>query len=325
MLKQPEVYETPLGRLRSLTETIDSRIGGLERASPSDAIVLLNQLDQAQTLYAGLAENGVDLRAEDGRRETIRLTLQRKAGKMLNLLRAEGGLANLRAPLNPGHERWWWYLDEYEAEQRQKDIRNLLRGAIIVAVVVGIVYVLFHTVLRADPIAVAHLRDLQQIQIAIQNNDLNAALQAADNGLVEFPDDGELLLWRGTVLTLLHRDQEAAADFAAARPQYPDDATYLIERSNIRQQAGDLAGALADAQAAVAAAPNSAQAYLALGVANDQLGDVPAAAQAYQTAADLAAQSNDAQLEAMAKVQLAMLLQRGGSLPPPEASPQATP
>ena len=325
MLTRPETHDTPLGQLRALTEKIDSRVGGLEKASPTDAVALLDQLDQAETLYAVLAEASVDLRAEDGRRETIRLTLQRKAGKMLGLLQAKGGLAALRAPLNPAHEHWWWYLDEYVAEQRRKDRRHLLKVAVVIAILLAIAAVLGQTVLRPDPLVVAHMGVLQKIQQRIQDNDPDGALQATDKGLAEFPNDGEILLWRGAVLALMKRDKEAQEAFAAARPQFLTDSEFLTQRASIRQQAGDFDGAYADADAAVNAAPDSAQAYLMLGGAQEMRGNVGAAIQAYQIAADLASNRKNGQMEALAKIRLATLMERGPGPPPLEATPRATP
>jgi hypothetical protein len=78
---------------------------------------------------------------------------------------------------------------------------------------------------------------------------------------------------------------------------------------------------LVDARAAIAIDPNNAQAYLALGSGQEMKGQISDALQSLQTAANLAAASNNTQLEALAKVRLATLMQSAPVFAP---SPQPT-
>jgi len=314
--------ETPLDRLRSLLDKADARIGSLETASPDQALELLRMLDDIESIHADLAAMGVDMRAEDTRLETVRLTLQRKAGLVLRLLRPHGGIAELREKYRASEQRWWWYLDHYEAEQRKRAVRGLMVGVGVIIAIIAFIAILFQTVLRPNPEAVARLNYTQQAQTAVQRGDLNEALHILDQAVTEFPNDGEILIWRGVVLSLLGRQADAQKSFAAARRAYPDEASYLVERSNIRLQAGDADGALADAQAAIVADPTSAQAYLMLGGAQEVKGQYQAALQSYSTAANLAAASNNTQLEAIAKIRMATLMQVAPlALPTPQATP----
>jgi Flp pilus assembly protein TadD len=163
---------------------------------------------------------------------------------------------------------------------------------------------------------------MQKAQTSAQEGKYQEALQSIDAGLAEFPDDGEMLLWQGAILVQLKRQQEAQVAFAAARPTFEDEPSYLIQRSTIRLQAGDFDGGLADSQEAVRIAPDNAQAYLVLGGAYEIRGQATPAIQAYQKSAELAAASKNSQLEAVAKVRLAMLMQ---SAPMFQPSPQPTP
>lgn len=324
MIKVPQSPESgPLDQLRRLIEQADSCLGGLERSSTSDALSLLGMLDQIDSLHSELAEKDVDLRAESTRIETILLTLRRKAGVVLRLLRQRGGIAAVRAPLSPPHERWWWYLDQYVAQQHRQTLRGLARTGVILLVLLAVATLAYRTVLRPDPTVIAHMGYVQDAQRSIDQGDLNAALQATDKGLAQFPDDGEILLWRGTILTLMKRPQEADAAFNAARSAYPDEATYLVNRATVRTQANDIDGAYVDALAATQRAPDSAQAFLVLGGAQELRGERQQAAQSYSTAATLAASKKDSQLEAMAKVRMAMMMQAAPM--PGFPTPQPTP
>lgn len=314
--------DRPLDQLHRLIEQADSRLGSMERSSAADAVALLGMLDGIDTLHTTLTQDGVDLRTDDSRIVTIQLILQRKAGLVLRLLGQRGGIAALRSARAPARQRWWWYLDEYVAEQRKLALRNLARTGIILVVVFAIAALIYQTWFRPDPAVIARMGYTGAAQRAIEEGNLNLALQGIDNGVAEFPDDGEILLWRATILSLLKRPQDAEAAFQAARVAYPDEITYLVTRATVRTQANDIAGAYADALAATKLSPDSAQAFLVLGGAQELSGETQKATQSYSTAASLAAAAKDTQMEAMAKVRLAMLMQSGGSIFP---TPQPTP
>jgi cytochrome c-type biogenesis protein CcmH/NrfG len=315
---------TPFEELRSLLDQADNRIGGLNTGTAGDALQLLRTLDRIETLYDDLLAADVDLRAEESRRETIVLGVQRKAGRVLRLLRSEGGIAAARAKHATDQSQWWWHLDEYVAQQRRKSLRSLATTGVILLVILAIATLLYKTVLAPDPLVIARMNHISDTQRAVESNDLPAALEAIEKGLAEFPADGELLLWRGAVLTRLNRPADAEETFAAARAVYGDEATFLIALSTIRLQVNDIAGAYADAKQATVIAPQNAQAFLALGGAQELRGEVSAASQSYSTAASLAAADGNTQLEAIAKVRMAMLMQTAPMMPNPTA-PQPTP
>jgi Flp pilus assembly protein TadD len=316
------IEQTPLDQLRSLLDKVDARIGALETSSTADAVNLLKMLDQIDVLHADLAAAGVDLRAEETRLETIRLTLQRKAGTLLRLVKPQGGLAGLRERRKVNAGAWWGQLDAYVAEKRRREVRSFLTGVVVLAAILIVAAFVYQRFFAPDPQVIARLNYMQKAQTSAQEGKYQEALQSIDAGLAEFPDDGEMLLWQGAILVQLKRQQEAQVAFAAARPTFEDEPSYLIQRSTIRLQAGDFDGGLADSQEAVRIAPDNAQAYLVLGGAYEIRGQATPAIQAYQKSAELAAASKNSQLEAVAKVRLAMLMQ---SAPMFQPSPQPTP
>lgn len=318
------IGRTPLDELRSLTEQADARVGALERSSSGDAVALLRTLDDIDVVLRALEDAGVEPRAEEGRLETVRLSLQRKVGLFLRLLGPAGGLAKLRAARRPADDAWWWHLDAYQVEAQKRQIRGVLRGFGILAIIFLVGVILFNTVLRPDPVAVARLNYTQQAQSALDRNDLEGALLVMDRAVAEFPDDGEMLIWRGAILMRLGRVAETEAMFAAARTTYEDETAYLVQRSMTRLQALDAPGALADGQQAVAVSPDSAQAHLALGGAQEVSGQLSAALRSYSRAAELAGAQKNSQLEALAKVRLAMLMQAAPAFPQPTPQPQPT-
>jgi tetratricopeptide (TPR) repeat protein len=284
-------------------------------------------LDEMGAIYSSLIAGEVDLRGESTRLETLHLTLQRKAGTLLRLLRPKGGMAALRALRSaPPQESWWWYLDEYVSQQRQRQIRGTVLTLITIAGVLVIAAFIYNRFLSPDPAVIAHMDAVNNAQKAIEQNDLNSALQVLDQAAGQFPNDGEILLWRGAVLTRLNRQQDAQAAFAAARATYASEAEYLVNKAQVRTQAGDVNGGYADAQQAVKVAPDYAQAYLVLGGVQEMMGQTSAAVDSYSTAASLAGAQGNTQLEAIAKIRMAMLMQSAPVFPQSsQPTPQSTP
>ena len=313
----------PLDELRRLIEKADSRLGGLERASAEDALGLLRMFDEMDTLHASLSADDVDLRAEDSRLDTIQLILRRKAGLVLRLLGQKGGIAALRTARAPSHDRWWWYLDEYVAAQRKQTLRSLARTGIVLLILFAVAAAVYQTWFKPDPAVIARMNYTTDAQRAIEAGNLDQALQGIEKGVAQFPNDGEIQIWHGILLTLMKRTQEANAAFQTARQLYPDETAYLIARATVRTQANDIDAANADALAATKLSPNNAQAFLVLGGTQELKGQTQNASQSYSTAADLAAAAKQSELEAMAKVRLAMMLQAAPPVIVP--TPQPTP
>jgi len=306
---------TPLDELRRLLDQAGDRVGGLERSTTSEALKLLRMLDDIDGLYNELEAADVDLRAEEARRETIDLTLKRKANHLLRLLKPEGGIAALRQKQAPPAAGWWWRLDDYVAEQRRKTLRGLVTTLIIAAVVLAAGALVYRTFLQPDPAIIAQMDHVANVERAVDSGDWAGALAAADAGVAEFPDNSELLLWRATALEQLKRSAEAGQAVAVARATFADEVSFLVASSEVRLRAGDADGAYADARKATTIAPDSAYAYLALGAAHQMRGEINAASNAYSSAAGLAAEQKNTELEAVAKVRLAMLLQSAPAFP----------
>ncbi len=306
---RPIEGRTPLDELRRLIDQATDRMGALETGTTADALKLLRLLDDIDELYTELEAADVDLRAEAARRETIELSLRRKAGHVLRLLKPEGGIAAVRHKRQPPASSWWWRLDDYVAEQRRKALRSLATTAVIVAAVVAAGVIIYRLFLQPDPNIIAQMDHIANIERAVESGDLDAALAAADAGVAQFPENSELLLWRAVVLDLQKRNPEAEQAFARARATFSDDATFYTNSSEVRLRANDRDGAYADALKATTIAPDSPYAFLALGAAQELRGELNAASASYTTAASLAAAQNNAQVEAIAKVRLAMLLQ----------------
>jgi tetratricopeptide (TPR) repeat protein len=325
MLNQARSLEGngPLDELRRLIEKTDSRLGGLERASADDALALLRMFDEMDTLHTTLSADDVDLRAENSRLDTIQLILHRKAGLLLRLLGQKGGIAALRKARAPARERWWWYLDEYVSAQRKQTLRNLARTGVILIILFAVAAAVYQTWFQPDPAVIARLNYTSDAQRAIEAGNLNVALQEMEKATAQFPNDGEIQIWHGAVLSLMKRTQEADAAFQTARQLYPDETTYLIARATVRTQANDIDAANADALAATKLSPDNAQAFLVLGGTQELKGQTQNASQSYSTAASLAAAAKQSELEAMAKVRLAMMMQ--AAPPIVFSTPQPTP
>jgi tetratricopeptide (TPR) repeat protein len=89
----------------------------------------------------------------------------------------------------------------------------------------------------------------------------NEALNELDRGVMQHPDNGELLSVRGSLLLQLGRISDALRDFEAALAIDPDDAETLINRSQAYRQFGRIQEALTDLDHALAFNPDLVAAH----------------------------------------------------------------
>ncbi len=270
----------------------------LDRATADQIMSIVIGLDGAQARVNRLLQSNARYPAEEIQRiEIIESALRTHLGRAARVLNAAGIALETEAQARAQTpEGWWWRLPQLARERRQQMLRAwLLRGA-IVALIVVIGIVLYNTFFAPDPIVVARSSAIQDAQQAIFEGRLTEALDTLNNGLAEVerlsaerpepPDTVDLLTYRGVVLHQLGREEEAAADFAAAEAQ--SELEMRFQRVQAYLLLGDGEAALADAQRLVEIVPEHPAAYLFLGDAHAALGQRFDADQAYAEAEELA-------------------------------------
>ncbi len=152
MTPAAELRVTPADELRELLGRVEKRLANL-RGSGQEAAELLLDLDRIDELWPELEAQGVDLRPEAGRWDTIQAQLRRNGPRVLRELWAAGGLDQLRARQHGAATglAWWWQLDDLV---RQESIirrrRTLVTLGVVAMVAVG-AWLLLRTLFPVDP------------------------------------------------------------------------------------------------------------------------------------------------------------------------------
>lgn len=314
---------TPADRLRFLLDASERRGVNIRGVGAAAAVELLHWLDEIDALFPALEAGGMDLAPERGRWQAVQGAVRRHERALRRELAAAGGLAALRAQQapSPAPGQWWWRLDEL-ARQRQRRtlVRTLAALALLLLLLIGGLR-LFNHLFPVDPAVAASFRLRAEGEQALRSGDMAAAIAHYEAARAAMTDDVDALAWL-SVLYEIAGDEKAATAAATELARYLPPAAALALQSSLFSSLGHGERALTLATAAIAADPGTVQAYLSLGSAYELLDDPAQAMAAYEQATLAAEQSGDQTLQAIARVRLAYLLQRGaGSNRAPAATP----
>jgi hypothetical protein len=100
---------TPADELRELLgaaedRAVDPRAGG---GVPE----LFHWMDEIAQLLPALAADGVDLKAERARWQTLQAQVYRRGHRLLAAWPRPSSLAEARSTMQPDPTHWWWWLD----------------------------------------------------------------------------------------------------------------------------------------------------------------------------------------------------------------------
>lgn len=310
---------TPADELRELLGAAEDRV--VDPRTGGGVPELFQWMDKIAQLLPALAADGVDLKAERARWQTLQAQVHRRSHRLLQAWPGPSSLAEARPTLQPDPSHWWWWLDQEVAAARR---RRLVRGAMLLAAVVAVavsVIALVSRLLPVDP----QVRELQrlrfQVETALADQDRATARNLLQQAVSLDPTDPGLQVQLGVAAEELGEgDQAMAAWDEALGLLGHDEAQFRMLRGQAYLAYGRLEQALEDEQEAVALAPDRAGAYYFLGLAHELLGHRAEAIAAYTRAAELAGDT-DPQLVVLARTRLATLLQQpapaAGSSPAP--------
>lgn len=200
---------TPADELRALLTINEKRVvkqpGGIPVAD------LLCDLDRIAELWPELEAQGVDLRPEAGRWETLQAAVRRNAREIVGQAQAAGGYRALRARFGRSEAAaWWWWLD---VQVRELARRRALRIARVTAIVLAVAAGLFFLIRLLFPV----------------DPNMRAALDAATAGERKITQQGDFV--------------GAADDFRRAAEAMPGEAENWMRLGVTLQKLGDTAGA----------------------------------------------------------------------------------
>ena len=307
----PRVFERTPEKVRQLLTECEIEVTRLKGAGPK-ALTFLQKLDQIVLTLEQLEADGLDVRPERTRLESIINRLYKEGPRLLRELRSVGGMERARAEaLYP--EAPWWHLDETLREQRRQAWRRrlLVGGPLLIVLAVALFLGNRYLSQKAGgPVAQA-LVDIERLATTDQNYE--AALALAEQLVAESPNEPQAWLWLGMLHHLLGQAEESRAALEKAEALYPSRADFLVEWSLINLRMGLMEDALAAAEQAVQEDPNSAVAYLMLGSVYEALGRREEALVAFQTASDLAEAAGQSELAVNARMRMGYLLMLGPS------------
>lgn len=315
---------TPADELRALITQSEKRVVNLD--SSASAITLLLDMDRIRALWPELEAQGVDLRAELGRWETLQAEVQNRAAALVRKLRAAGGLPAARGQHHPDDEAaWWWFLAEDLQARRVRRWRRT--GAIVgatAAIATLLYFLIFRVLFPADPNVTAALAARNAGEKKITAEDDVAGALADFRRVTELqPDDAENWLWLGCVQLRLADPAGAAESFGRAEMILADEVNLRLARAPICSMLGLNAEAEADLQAVLAKEPENALAYYYLASIFEERAAFQEAIAALERAAELADNDKQAYLVAMSRYRMGMLMQQmtGQDLQGPTPTP----
>lgn len=297
----------PADDLRETLTHLEERLVRIRDMAPDRAAEFLRDLDRACDLFEQLEAAGLELRAEQGRFNTIQSRVLQRAGALLKAVGGPAALARLRPAPAPPQERWWWSLDRTVAARRKQARRRLAVVLGLLLVVIGGVIVAFRTVLAPSPEALARVEAENAAFAALDAGDYDTALAALEEGLRTATGDPGLLIFQGVVQQARGDTAAAERSFEQAQAGLNDPLYFYLVRSQMALRLNQPENAAADARAALELDENSARAWLLLGQALETQDQKMQALMAYDRAGNLALDSGDNEVYVIARMALARL------------------
>ena len=308
------VESKPLTRVDSLREgldRLDSCIGRLGKIDlGAEALEIPALFDQAYEILEELDRDGSQIPEEVARFETMASLIKQKAPAFLRAIGGTKALRHARQTGNPGPERWWWYLDQWLAQEKQKQAKRFVTRAVILGIVLVVLVILYQAFLAPSPEEEALITYEGMADRYISEGNLESALGEIDKALAIAPRDPGLLIRKGVLLQALDQEQEVEAVFAQAESEMGSRKEFLLSRGQIYLNVGMIEAGIADSQEILRIEPQAPEAYLMLGQGYELQGNYFEAIQAYEEASRLATEQDRPELTALARVRLAYLMQR---------------
>lgn len=314
---------TPADELRNLLETDETRVANV-RGSGEGVVRLLKELDRIAELWPQLEMQGVDLRPEAGRWETLQASIRRNATGILAELQRRGGIRSIRDEVHPGGTgAFWWHLDEYVAQARKQRVRRAATIAIAVLVLAAAGWFLFQKLFPVDPKVVESVRRTNQgDQMVQQDGDWAGALAQFQAAAAATPGDSEVWLRVGVAEGQLRNTQAAQDAFDKARSLLSSDLLFFRGRASVYLLYDLFDQADKDIQAALAIKNDDAQTWYEAASVYEARGQIAEAVDALEKASTYAEETRQDQLTALARFRMGMLMQR---LSMPQETPGMTP
>jgi tetratricopeptide (TPR) repeat protein len=275
----------------------------------SIGIQLLRLLDQVADELEQLEHSGVDVRAEQGRFESLLDQLRNRARALVASTGAE-----IQAQ-RPSEARCWWYLDEKIAADRKRTYARVAGFALVgLAVVLILTYLIGRILASPTPASQSYAHRLLGQQSAI-DGDLAGAIEQFEAAAEIDPDDADAHLWLGVLYETAGHIDAASSAFERAQALLGSGPTFFLERGLLYLNINESDAASKDAEAAVKIAPGQPEGYYLQGLVAEWRGDLEHAVTFFEKASELAESTDQPQLQLLARMRFGAVLERLRSRP----------
>jgi tetratricopeptide (TPR) repeat protein len=305
----PPGVRTSADALRERLEQCEDRAAQIDKGT--NGLELLVRLDDAMDQLEHLEARGVDLRAERGRLQHIFGQIRRHEKTLVSQI------GPALAANRPTSARWWWYLDEQVAVTRQRRIKQGLGAALLLALFLVGLYHLYDNVL-APP---WHIREanarFSDGEWAVAEGDWRKALEHFKDAATLNPDRAETYIWLGALYEKMGQTAQSQIAFQRAQTAWGAGIgiDFWLHRGWIYLSLGEEKAAYQDAWSITQAAPDQPEGHFLLGAAAEQAGDFGSALAAFERTSATAEATGNAELQALARLRIAKVLQRLMAMP----------
>ncbi|MCX7683299.1 MAG: tetratricopeptide repeat protein [Anaerolineae bacterium] len=313
----PTTAHTPADRVREALDKSEKILATLRGSGPK-VLSLLHLMDRAAASLAELEALGVDVRAEQVRFESVKGQLRNRKTRFLR--EAKTALLEERALVQPERDRWWWFLDEEVALERKQNLRRWAIRLAVAAVLLLIGWFIYDRFIAPPPEVRRAYHHSMNGEAYAEEGKLEEALAEFQAAAALTPEDPSPWLWVAVLSSELGHKERAEEAFARARSLYGSEYEFLLSRTMILLRLKRLEAALSDVEKAIALDPSSGRGYYTRSLVLLDMGDRLGAIADLEQASRLAHEAGDTHLEAMARAQMAMVMQMI-TLPSPEGTP----
>lgn len=303
---------TAAAGLRDMIHDFETDLPDLDEAGEG-VIDLLRRRDQIEKEVSQLASEGLDLRPEKTRIETIDNILSREASTIVRESRKAGGLQAAREAENPPESHWWWYLDEYVAEKRRKKITKtatIIVGILLVLVTGNYLMDRFFGLSAQEKEARVYINEAEQ---QFREENYEQAIAEYEKAVELTPYDGQAQAALAVLYELQGYPEEAERAFKMAEEALGDHQEFLMTLAQTYMTAGEYDTALDQANEAIELDPEAARAYLIRGSIYERMDERAKAIEDFEHSADLAQAAGQDALYVLARMRMAGLLQQAPS------------
>jgi len=298
---------TAASDLRDMLRELEVAAGDLV-GKGEQILDILRLRDRVQEEIQRLLEQGLTLKPEQSRLETVDSLLTRHADVIEKELRKTGGLAAAREAEQPSEDRTWWFVDVPYYQNKKKRSRSTWIAVGIIAIVfVAAAYVsnmLFGPGTKAERTR-THFVNGQQY---VARQEWDKAIEEFERALRIDSNRADAHVYLGVLYEITGRQTEARDQFTRAQSGLRNRRTYLETLANAYEEAGELDLAIGQLGELIATQPTHAQAHLQRAEIYARLGNAEDAASDFATAAELADQQNNTEVFNQASLRLNIML-----------------